>query len=216
MLQIVVVFSILLIVNGQRSPYAGSRPASGYKDTYITPVSPNGQSSTQNIVNRLDVTTGTPGAGAPSSGATQSSAGLPTTNQRLPYDAYGDQYIVDYWHSQPVDKRPFWLVNQAHIEGHRGSPATTVSGAPSSPASGTLDNRFGETTLNNMNNMNRITTPGQPEIVFPSNLTPDQRLQLEINILQQRLQFLQERQRQQQAQQTTQSIPMISNPGRRF
>lgn len=215
MLQVFVIFSILLVVSGQRSPYAGSRPSGGYKDTYLTPVAGQNTQGTTNIVNRFD-------------GTTQSSSGVPSTTQRLPYDAHGDQYIVNYWQSLPEDKRPFWLVNQAHIESQRGTPTTsTVAGRPSSSSSlpssvlaGSLDNRVGETTFANTNSINGQTTPSQPEIVFPSNLTPEQRLQLEINLLQQRLQYLQDRQRQQQQaqnqQQSSQQIPLRPTQGRRF
>lgn len=215
MLQVFVVLSMLLIVNGQRSPYAGSRPSGGYKDTYLQQ---NPQSSTQNLADRFDGPNGA-SSGFPSTNIPTSSS-FPTSTQRLPYDAYGDQYIYDYWQNVPVDKRPFWIVNQAHIENHRGTPPNGLPASTRPTSPGTLDNRLGETTFNNPNSINSFTTPNQPEVVFPSNLTPDQRIQLEINVLQQRLQALQERQRQQLAQNsqptTQQALFSSSNPGRRF
>lgn len=216
MLQVFVVLSVLLMVSGQRSPYAGSRPASGYKDTYLTQ---NPQGSTLTLANRFDGPTGVTGAFPSTSIPTSSS--VPTSTQRLPYDAHGDQYIYDYWQSVPLDKRPFWVVNQAHIENQRGTPSgSTASALPtsSSTLAGTLGSRLGETTFNNPNSINGFTSSNQPGIVFPSNLTPDQRLQLEINVLQQRLQTLQETQRQQLAQSTppTQQGLFGSNASRRF
>jgi len=178
----VILFAIFVTVNCQRSPYAGSRPGSGYKDRFVpTQANPTDSQSTLNgndLANRV--------------GSETSSTGVPT---RLPYDAYGDKFIVDHWNSLPVDQRPFWIVNQQHIENQRGTPppqGSTVGNNLNTGAS--LADRLGGVTNQPSVNPNLISQ--QQEIVYPSNITPEQRIEMEINVLQNRLAALQ-RQREQ-------------------
>lgn len=196
---LVIFASMLITANAQRSPYAGSRPASGYKDQYLTQ-SPQTDSNGADIGNRDGVIT---------SG----------TTERLPYDAKDDAYIVNYWNALPVDQRPFWIVNQGHIEAQRGTP----SRQPAAPTTGsTASNQTPQTPSNNQGIANRIddssiqsqsqqqpSTPNnqnintisQQEVVYPSNVTPEQRLEMEIQFLQQRLEKLVEQRRRNQANQ---------------
>lgn len=226
---IIVIFTSMLIycnVQAQRSPYAGARPASGYKDTYL----PQGTSTTtigtgnNEIGNRV-------GDSGPSLGT--------TSTERLPYDAHGDAAIVNHYNSLPIDQRPFWIVNQQHIEAHRGTPTSRppqIAGAPSQTITNRPDvvDRFSENgqqpsfpqqqfpqqqfpqtqtqpqpsqqqpvnpTATNQNNVISL-----PDVVYPSNVTPEQRLELEIQFLQDRLAVLLERRRRLQAQNGQQSI----------
>lgn len=196
--------SILVTVSCQRSPYAGSRPSSGYKDTYL------GQSSSsttsQNVGNVGDRL-----------GESSTSATVGGTTNRLPVDAYGDKFLVDHYNSLPVEQRPFWILNQEHIDQHRGRPQQPLANnagnignsglnniqanTNSVPAGngGSLGDRFGET--NNFNPYQQLPTVGNyQEVVYPSNSSPVQRIDFEIQFLQNRLDALQ-RQRQQLSQQ---------------
>lgn len=181
--------SMLIVVNAQRGSYAGGRPGSGYKDRFVPQ-----SSTTADINNRWGDQTGSTGA----------------STERLPYDAYGDAQIVNHWNSLPIEQRPFWIVNQAHIEAQRGTPQRPAQNAGSNaqptngaaqPANGNADdiiNRFGP---NNNNGTPNANTPSIQEVVYPSNITEDQRIQMEIAFLQDRLQALQEQQRRRQQQQ---------------
>lgn len=200
---------MLVAVNAQRSPYAGSRPQSGYKDRFV-PQSGDSSSTLNSIGDRLGEgqTTPTNAGTTGTSGLTGSTGtiGNSQTPTRLPYDAYGDQFIVNHWNSLPEDQRPYWLVNQQHIEAQRGTPQrpsfagsnfpTTIS----SPTNGQdIINRFDGPTPQQpiSNNINVVSLP---EVVYPSNITAEQRLDMEIQFLQNRLQALIERRRQMQAQ----------------
>lgn len=99
MLFLFAILASLLIVgtNAQRGSFAGSRPGSGYKDAYL----PQRDS------------------GAPGNSIEDR---FGATNNNLPYDALGDTFAVDYYNQLPVDQRPFWILNQQHIEKHRGTP----------------------------------------------------------------------------------------------
>lgn len=188
-LKFVIFVSILVAANAQRSPYAGSRPGSGYKDRFVPN---NGQTTDGLIGDRIDLT-----------GSTGSV--IPTTTARLPYDALGDAVIVNHWNSLPIDQRPFWIVNQQHIEAHRGTPSRPATGSvtqttASQPTSGDdIVSRFGTNQRDSS-----INTVSQQEVVYPSNITPEQKLQMQIIVAQNHLAALQEQQRQQVAQQSIQ------------
>lgn len=189
---LIIVFTLMLFycnVHAQRSPYAGARPASGYKDTYL----PQSTSATSNnggntIIGNRDGEADTTLGG--------------TTTQRLPYDAYNDAAIVNHYNSLPIDQRPFWILNQAHIEAHRGTPPLSQTGSTIQSNRPDLDNRFNDNMpqqpINSATNPNNVIS--LPEVVYPSNITPEQRLNMEIQFLQQRLEILLERRRQLQAQ----------------
>lgn len=118
----------------------------------------------------------------------------------------------------PFDQRPYWIVNQQHIENQRGTPSR------SPPTSSTS-----QMTVNNPDVVNRFTGDGKPqgvntstnqiisqqEVVYPSNITPEQRLDMEIRFLQQRLEMLLEQRRQLQSQTSQQTMQTVSNPQRR-
>lgn len=217
---VIVIFTSMLIycnVQAQRSPYAGARPASGYKDTYLpqsTSASTIGGGNT--VIGNRD------GESGPSVGT--------TSTERLPYDAHGDAAIVNHYNSLPIDQRPFWIVNQQHIEAQRGTPPSrpTQTGSTSQTITNRPDvvDRFNENgpqpfpqqqfsqaqqpqqsqqqpNNNSANNQNNVIS--LPEVVYPSNITPEQRLNMEIQFLQQRLEVLLERRRQLQAQNGQQS-----------
>lgn len=211
-LKFVIFVSMLVAANAQRSPYAGSRPGSGYKDRFVPS---SGQTTDtlagNDVVDRIGST----------------GDAIPTTTVRLPYDALGDAFIVNHWNSLPIDQRPFWIVNQQHIESHRGTPSRPSAGSiPQTTVSrpqnnDDIVNRFGVNQPNPTQNINSgINTISQQEVVYPSNITPEQRLQMQIIVAQNHLAALQEQQRQQQlAQQqgqlTTQQINLASNRNNR-
>lgn len=182
----VIFVSMLITVNAQRSPYAGGRPGSGYKDRFV-------QTSTtgNDLGNRLGETNNT------------GTTGTIASTERLPYDAYGDRDIVNHWNSLPIEQRPFWIVNQAHIEAQRGTPSRPAAGLNSvtRPADGTAGaaadvvNRFGQ----NGGNAQSIQ-----EVVYPINITPEQQINMEIQFLQNRLDALKEQQRRQNSTQNNQ------------
>lgn len=235
----VIFATILVAVNGQRSPYAGARPNSGYKDTYL-PQSTS-TSSTSDIGNR-------DGELGQTQGSTSS---IGTTTDRLPYDAYGDAAIVNHYNSLPFDQRPYWIVNQQHIETQRGTPTRRPAMGSTSQTSTngqSIGDRFNEVgqqqqqqlnqqqqgnqqqmnqqqpnqqqsnqqqsnqqqqqAFNPINNQNVVSLQ---EVVYPSNITPEQRLDMEIRFLQQRLELLLEQRRQLQAQRGQQTTPNLQN-----
>lgn len=205
---------MLVAANAQRSPYAGSRPGSGYKDRFV----PNNNAQTTDgldngVGDRIDLSASTGNA-------------VPSTTARLPYDALGDAVIVNHWNSLPIDQRPFWIVNQQHIEAHRGTPSRPAQGSvPQTTASRPINtdndviSRFGTSQSNPQQNFNSgINTISQPEVVYPSNITPEQKLQMQIIFAQNHLAALQEQQRQQLAQQgqlTTQQTNFGNNQSTR-
>lgn len=218
--------SILVTVNCQRSPYAGSRPGSGYKDTYLSQSSPSSTTGQNvgDVVNRV--------------GESSTSATTGGTTNPLPVEAYGDRFIVDHYNSLPVEQRPFWILNQEHINIHRGSPqqqmagnaanAATAGNAANAGNSGLnniqsstnsapagngaqLGERFGEN--NNFNPYQQLPTVGNyQQVVYPVNTSPLQRVELEIQFLQNRLESLQ-RQRQQLSQQTSAQNGQLNQQG---
>lgn len=200
---VAVICSLLISVQAQRSPYAGSRPGSGYKDRFST-TSVSSSSSTGGTINPNDIGDRV-GEGSTTASLGTSTASLGASTDRLPYDAYGDKFIVDHWNSVPADQRPFWILNQAHIEKQRGTPSDSTS-TTQSVNSGVVDRFDGVTTPNqarpisNNFNANDQNVFSLQEIVLPSNLTPEQRNQMEIQILKDRLEAL-ERRKQSQPQQ---------------
>lgn len=209
--------SILVTVNCQRSPYAGSRPGSGYKDTYLSQSSPSSTTG-QNVAdvgNRV--------------GESSTSATIGGTTNPLPVEAYGDRFIVDHYNSLPVEQRPFWILNQEHINIHRGSPQQQMAGNAANAGNSGLNNiqsstnsvpagngaqvgeRFGES--NNFNPYQQLPTVGNyQQVVYPVNTSPLQRVDLEIQFLQNRLESLQ-RQRQQLSQQTSTQNGQLNQQG---
>lgn len=160
----VILIAICIAVDAQRSPFAGSR-GNGYKDRFV--------SDNDAIGTRF--------------GETPRSRTIGSTRTRLPHDAYGDEYIVNYYNSVPVDRRPYWLLNQQQIEAQRGTPSRSNSRSM-------INNRFGE-SFNN-----EIDSISQQEVVYPSNVTPEQRLDMEIHFLQNKLDATIGRRHQLQAQ----------------
>lgn len=227
---LVVIFTSMLIycnVQAQRSPYAGSRPVSGYKDTYLP------QSTSTSAL----------GNGNTEIGNRDGESG-PSSTERLPYDAHGDQFIVNHYNSLPESQRPFWILNQQHIEAQRGTPPSRTPQTGSTtqttnPNRQEIVDRFNDNAAqptfpqqqfpqgqqptqqpqqpqrppNASNNQNNVIS--LPEIVYPSNITPEQRINMEIQFLQQRLEVLLERRRQLQAQsqgqQSAQTMPNLQN-----
>lgn len=189
----IVVIALTTIVSGQRSPYAGSRPQSGYKDRF----QPAQTVNANEIGNRVgDVST-----------------------ERLPYDAYGDAFIVQHSNQLPINNRPFWLLNQAHIEAQRGTPTNAASGslAPQialTAANATaLDNNANRNNNNNINVADRFAANNnlntlqdntnydpniitQPQIVYPESISPEQRQQMQAFYDQQRMQAIAQQQQQ--------------------
>lgn len=166
------------LVAGQRSPYAGSRPANGYKDRFATTntagaasaASATATGTTQtngNAVPNLGDRIGESGTGA------STTAGPTTTTQRLPYDALGDAFAVHQAMLKPQDHQPFWVINQAHIEAHRGGAARPPQAVRPAITGEGVVNRFGESDgFVNAGGFdpNSINTISQPEIVYPINM----------------------------------------------
>lgn len=114
------------MASAQRGSYAGARP-SGYKDKF----SPNNVDGNQNeIADRF--------------GAANADG---VTTQRLPYDAYGDQFLVNRLSELPQDKQPFWLINYQAIEAQRGTPGSPL--LPTRFGSAGVSNNIGVVPLNN-------------------------------------------------------------------
>jgi len=128
----------LLEINGQRSPYAGSRP-SGYKDR----LKPELAGGNGDVANRFSE----------------------NTNERLPYDALGDAALVHQLNQLPEDKRPFWLINRAQIEAHRNTPSAggvLNSQRPQTAANATANAGNNNNNNNNNNLESRFTDQARP------------------------------------------------------
>lgn len=88
-----------------------------------------------------------------------------STTPRLPYDAYGDAIGVQLAQAKPIEHQPFWLINQAAIEAHRGGDQRRPT-----PANG-LVNRFGESEVRPGEfDPSAINKVSQQEIVYPVNV----------------------------------------------
>lgn len=149
---------------GQRPSYAGPRPG-GYKDrftsvpTATTVAATAAQGNSNEIGNRLGE------AGPTVTGPT-------TTTQRLPYDAHGDTFLVNQLSQLPKDKQPYWLVNQAAIEAHRGGAQQPPVAGTQSNAQG-LSSRFGDNESGNPDR-NSHNVISKQEIVYPVNVPVQQ------------------------------------------
>lgn len=178
--QLVIFAALVASTMAQRPSFAGSR-GSGYKDGLLPQTTSN--SDAIGIRNGESVTMRTPS---------------PTLNSipNLPIDARGDAYLVNHFNNLPLDQRPFWILNQQHIEAQRGTP----SRRPIQSADNTIG--IGQNIFNGQNFPTRINDAddvfnkqiasnqnGTPQsgVVYPSNTTPEQRLDMEIQFLQQRL-----------------------------
>lgn len=162
-------------ISAQRSPYAGSRPT-GYKDR-LQGQAPNSVSGGADIGNRFGE----------------------ASTERLPYDAHGDAIAVQHGLQLPEANRPFWLLNQGHIEAQRGTPASGANvnlvtqrpplTAANETAFGGVASRvgLGDVPVNqNANNLDaNVYGPNDNDIVYPSNISPEQRRQMEAVIRQQ-------------------------------
>lgn len=168
----------------QRPSFAGSRPASGYKDAYIQPAQTNSINSGA-IGNRITET---------------STAQIPliNSNANLPIDTRGDAYLYSYYNSLPFDQRPYWFLNNKHLEELRGMPPRRplpLANRPNQfngfafPTHNSGLNSFTQPIANNPN-----IAPQQPGVVYTSNVTPNQQINTEIQHLQQRLNQLQQQQ----------------------
>lgn len=185
-LQLVIFGALIMSTMAQRPSFAGNRPASGYKDGFIQ------QTTSSNSNNNNGDFIGNRNGESPSI----------NTIPNLPIDAHGDAYLFNHYNSLPVDQRPYWLLNQQHIEAQRGTPPrrpsldNTQIGIGSNQVNG-LDfpTRFNtESNMGGFNDFNgqsiRNTPSGiaqQPGVVYPSNITPAQRTDMEIKFLQERL-----------------------------
>lgn len=175
---LVVLFSA---ISAQRSPYAGSRPT-GYKDR-LQGQGQNSISGGADIGNRF-------GEGS---------------TERLPYDAHGDAIAVQHGLLLPEANRPFWLLNQGHIEAQRGTPASgsnvnlvtqrpplTAANETAFGGNGGVASRVGlgdapvNQNVNVINNLDaNVYGPNDNDVVYPSNISPEQRRQMEAVIRQQ-------------------------------
>lgn len=151
------------LVLSQRSPYAGSRPPNGYKDKFLPQNSSSNSASNSTFVTNnlaLNATQRPPLSGVPIvnseqnfqpilpnlgdsndvafgnrfGGASASSAGQSPSTDRLPYDAHGDRFLVQYLNQQPIENRPFWLINYQAIEAHRNGSSLYPAGSPTGGA----------------------------------------------------------------------------------
>lgn len=129
-LQLVIFGALVVSTMAQRSSYAGSRPASGYKDGYVQQMSTN---------NNNDNSGGFIGSRTTASDPSR----LPAINSNSPY----------------------WLLNQQQ--------------QPSGP---NQFNGFAQPIGINRNNLAQL-----PGVVYPSNIAPQQQINTEIQVLQQRL-----------------------------
>lgn len=182
--QLVIIGALAVAAMAQRSSFAGSR-GSGYKDTYLQQTPATNTNNNDFIGNRN-------GDGS-------------DFNSNLPIDARGDAFAVNHYNSLPEAHQPFWLLNQQHIEAQRGTPSKRPSSA--------IDNRFNgldfptrfspdATELGGFNSRPIGSQQNnQPGVVYPVNISPDQRVAMEIQFLQQRLNSLQQQQQQQQQNQ---------------
>lgn len=193
---LIVGFVSFLETNGQRSPYAGSRP-SGYKDRLTGTGSGTTQAGSVDVANRL---------------------GESSTSERLPYDAYGDAYLVNHYNQLPDDKKPFWLLNQAHVEAHRGTPGTNGGTVLNSQRPQTAAQANANTNTNNNANTNNVASrfsgadaapagrvPNEQDniydhnvishqpVVYPVNIPEEQRQQMEAVVREQQRQAVAQR-----------------------
>lgn len=206
-LQLVIIGALAMTAMAQRSSFAGSR-GNGYKDGLLQNKPLNNDNNNNIIENR--------------NGDGGSSARIPSNefnpNQNLPIDALGDTYLVNHYNGVPVDHQPFWFLNQHHIEAHRGTPkrpstASTIDSRIQPNQFNSLDfpTRFnadaaGFAASNNFNNQPIGSNQNSPsDIVYPINTTPDQRIAMEIQFLQQRLNSLSQIRNQLQQQNQYQS-----------
>lgn len=161
LLKLVIFCALIMSTMAQRPSFAGSRPASGYKDGYVQQ-----QASTNNNNN---------GGGRGFIGSRTDASNL------------------------PIDQRPYWLLNQQPIEAQRGIPSQLPAGLSQFNSGLDFPTRFNPN--GNAGTFNSITQPigsnqnigsQQPGIVYSSNITPQQRINMEIQFLQQRLNQLQQ------------------------
>lgn len=199
-LQLVIIGALAVTAMAQRSSFAGSR-GSGYKDGLLQ------QTTSTNNNNNNDFIGNRNGDSGPSTR-------IPSYdyNSNLPIDARGDAYLVNHYNSLPAEHQPYWILNQHHIEAQRGTP-------PKRPSS-TVDNRFASNQFNGLDFPTRFGADAtdlgglngfnsqpigsnqnnQPGVVYPINTTPEQRVAMEIQFLQQRLSSLSQIQNQLQQQ----------------
>lgn len=97
------------MVSAQRGSYAGGSRSTGYKDRFLT-------SSPSDNGNTLQDRFG-------ASNSTNNST-VQSTTERLPHDAYGDQFAFNRLSQLPQERQPFWLLNYKAIEAHRGTPGS--------------------------------------------------------------------------------------------
>lgn len=116
--------SVLSLNATQRPPLSGVPIVNSEQNFLpILPQDNGGNSNDVNFGNRFG-------------GSTQSNANanvVPSTtnnNNRLPYDAHGDSDLVNYLNRQPIDNRPFWLINYQAIEAHRNGSTQFPAGSP--------------------------------------------------------------------------------------
>lgn len=151
------VLSLIGCALSQRSPYAGSRPPSGYKDKFLPQNTNNTVAANSTLptnVLSLNATQRPPLSGVSIVNAEQgfvpilpqdnggnvdfgnrfsgNSNSIANTNgpTRLPYDAHGDHDLVNYLNRQPIENRPFWLINYQAIEAHRNGSSSFPPGSP--------------------------------------------------------------------------------------
>lgn len=167
--KLMIVLGLIGCALSQRSPYAGSRPPNGYKDKFV-PQNTNGtvNSTLPVSVVSLNATQRPPISGVavvnaepnflpilPQDGGNSVSLGNrfggnsnsvntnSSGNSRLPYDAHGDSDLVNYLNRQPIDNRPFWLINYKAIEAHRNGSSLYPAGSPSA-GSGSFGRKWWE------------------------------------------------------------------------
>jgi len=163
---------VFMTVSAQRAPFAGSRP-NGYKDRLQTDLATN-----NGIADRFGDNT-------------------PVSTEKLPHLALGDRDIVDRLNNLPVDQRPFWLINAEAIEAQKnqGRPTnqnnqptnqniqpTNQNNQPTNQNNqntGGIANRFGTGSGNVA--VNSVSKPNYPTVVYPIEMTPDQRQQAQQN-----------------------------------
>lgn len=148
--QLIIFGALVMSTMAQRPSFAGSRPASGYKDGYIQQTSTN---------NNNDNSGG--GSFIGSRTVESDSSRLPSINSNLPY----------------------WPLNQQRLPS--GSNQFNGLGFPTrSNADGNVSpfNGFTQPIGNNPNSIAQL-----PGVVYPSNITPQQQINMEIQFLQQRL-----------------------------
>lgn len=141
-------YLMITSVRMQRAPFAGSRP-NGYKDRLQT-----NNASNNGIADRFGDNTNTGSTG---------------TTEKLPHLALGDKEIVDRLNTFPIDQRPFWLINAEAIEAQKNQGRPTN---PTNQNTGEIINRFGT-------GAGPVATsqPNYPSVVYPIEMTAEQRQQ---------------------------------------